>query len=113
MSELAPTSIRLSELARVIRSKNAGPWEITFDVMFASRESYVQVRDSNVLTADLIAELYAVPSSDVKTCMFFEPALAFKATILRQGPQGGVGEHDTFGAQQHAPLLDVRIPVSS
>jgi hypothetical protein len=45
--------------------------------------------------------------------MFFEPALAFKATIMRHGDQGGAGERDTFGAQQHAPLLSVRIPVAA
>lgn len=42
--------------------------------------------------------------------MFFEPALAFKFTIKRSGGQGSIGERDTFGAQQHAPLLSVQIP---
>jgi hypothetical protein len=106
-----PETRSLSELAKVIRSKNAGPWEITFDVMFPTREAYELVRDSGVLTRQLIADLYSTSLADVKTCMFFDPALAFKATILRTGSQGSVGERDTFGAQQHAPLLSVAIPV--
>ncbi|MCY1274227.1 hypothetical protein D9M68_456180 [compost metagenome] len=100
----------LKNLAQVIRSKNSGPFEITFDVIFAERENYERVRSSGVLTPELITELYRVPAGELLTFMFFEPALAFKFTLKRHGNQGGVGERDTFGAQQHAPLLDIEIP---
>ncbi|MGW4587762.1 DUF4387 domain-containing protein [Amycolatopsis thermoflava] len=100
----------LAELATVVRSKNAGPYEITLDVLFEDPRTYARVRDSGVLTADLLAESYRVPLDDVRVCLFFEPALAFKCTILRRGCQGGPGERDTFGAQQHGPLLDIEIP---
>lgn len=105
-----PTSTRLAELARVIRSKNAGSYELTFDVMFDQGETYALVRDSGVLTREAVARLFDVPDSDILYCDFFEPALAFKATLVRHGDQGGIGERDTFGAQQHAPLLDVAVP---
>ena len=36
---------------------------------------------------------------------------AFKATIPRLVPSGDVGDTDVYGAQQHAPLLDVEIPI--
>ncbi len=107
MSETTP----LSDLAQVIRSKNAGPFEITFDVMFTDPQLYAQVRDCGVLSRELVTSLYHVPDEDITCCMFFEPALAFKFTLIRRGDQGGVGERDTFGAQQHAPLLDVPIPI--
>jgi len=100
----------LKDLAQVIRSKNAGPFEITFDVMFTDPAVYARVRDSGVLTRDRMAELYRIDDSDITYCSFFEPALAFKFTLIRRGDQGGVGERDTFGAQQHAPLLDLPIP---
>ncbi len=103
-------SVPLQELAQVIRSKNAGPFEITFDVMFTDPEVYTRVRDSGALTRERVRELYRVPDEDITCCMFFEPALAFKFTLVRHGDQGGVGERDTFGAQQHAPLLDIPIP---
>ena len=38
--------MRLADLAKVIRSKNAGPFELTFDVLFDSEEAYVRVVDS-------------------------------------------------------------------
>jgi hypothetical protein len=100
----------LRHLAQVIRSKNAGPFEITFDVIFAERADYQRVCDSGVLTPQLIGELYQVDPQEMVSFMFFEPALAFKFTLVRPGRQGGIGERDTFGAQQHAPLLDIEIP---
>lgn len=102
----------LSEIASVIRSKNAGPYEITFDVMFSDIAGYARVRDSGVLTRETIADLYQIPDADITYCAFFAPALAFKFTLLRRGDQGGVGERDTFGAQQHAPLLGLAVPAA-
>jgi len=100
----------LKDLAAVIRSKNAGPFEVTYDVMFTDVGTYAQVRDSGVLTRERLAELYRLDDGDITYCGFFEPALAFKFTHLRRGAQGGIAERDTFGAQQHAPLLDLPIP---
>lgn len=36
--------VRLKDIAEVIRSKNAGPYELTFDIIFSSREFYRRVR---------------------------------------------------------------------
>lgn len=103
--------IALKDLAAVIRSKNAGPFEVTFDVIFGDAETYKRVRDSGALTRARMAELYRIADDQITYCDFFEPAHAFKFTMLRQsGDQGGVNERDTFGAQQHAPLLDIQIP---
>ncbi len=102
----------LKDIAQVIRSKNAGPFEITFDVMFTDPAVYAHVRDCGVLTRARLAELYQIDDSAITYCDFFEPALAFKCTIIRRGDQGGVGERDTFGAQQHGPLLDLAIPIT-
>ena len=63
-----------------------------------------------VINAALIAKLYGVAESAV---VFTEspPAFAWKATIERRIPSGAVGDTDVYGAQQHAPLLDVQIPL--
>ncbi|KPU95865.1 acyl-CoA synthetase [Variovorax paradoxus] len=100
----------LKDLAQVIRSKNSGPFEITFDVMFASAERYRQVERSRVLTRELVARIYGVADEDIVAFLFFEPALAFKFTLRRGWAQGSIDERDTFGAQQHAPLMDIDIP---
>ena len=100
---------RLQELAKVIRSKNSGPFEITFDVIFDDKDIYSRVKQSGALDQVKMARLYNVPPEDILACMFFDPAMAFKLTLRRAWAQGSVGERDTFGAQQHAPLLDVTV----
>ena len=104
--------MKLKNLAKVIRSKNSGPFEITFDVMFSDLQRYEHVKKSGVLTRELICKLYSIDPSDIVTFMFFDPALAFKFTLRRTSgnEQGSIGERDTFGAQQYAPLLDIEIP---
>ena len=69
-----------------------------------------RVKQSGVLTEALICKLYNVTKEDIVTLMFFDPARAFKLTLKRSWAQGSVGERDTFGAQQHAPLLTIEIP---
>ena len=101
---------KLRQLAKVIRSKNSGPFELTFDVIFAEPAAYERVKSSGVLTRELMCRLYGVPDDDIVAFMFFAPALAFKFTLRRGWAQGSVGERDTFGAQQHAPLMDIEIP---
>ena len=102
---------RLADIAKVIRSKNSGPFELTFDVMFDSLDVYRRVEASGVVTRESLGALYGVTGSNIINFQFFEPALAFKLTIRRPGKQGSVGETDTFGAQQYAPLLELRIPI--
>lgn len=106
-------TVPLAQLATVIRSKNAGPYEITFDVIFTDHATYAHVRDSGTLTEQTMMQAFGVDEHDIRYCDFFEPALAFKLTLIRPGDQGGIGERDTFGAQQHAPLLDIPIPAPS
>jgi|SRR5579862_297219 len=99
---------KLGELARLIRSKNAGPFELTFDIMFDDPAAFERVVASKAVSRELIASLYRVPVEDVK---FFvvPPALAFKASIPRPRFQGDVLDSDSHGGQQYAPLIDIEI----
>lgn len=102
--------MKLSDLATVIRSKNAGPFELTFDVLFATYDNFERVVKSEVLSANKFAALFRIPVSDVISVVEFEPALAIKVTIKRARSSGAFGETDVYGAQQHAPLLSLEIP---
>ena len=95
----------ITELARVIRSKNSGPFELTLDILFKNEEDYRHVRDTNQVTPELIAGLYGVPVADILSVVHFDPARAVKATLRRPLPSGVPGDSDIYGAQQHAPLL--------
>lgn len=101
------TTIR--DIAWACKSKNAGPFDITIDVMFDDPAKFERVRSSGVITRELFARLYDVgPESVLLTA--YPAALAIKATLPRRIPSGGVGDTDVYGAQQHAPLLDVEVP---
>src|SRR4051812_46610426 len=57
---------KLAELARLIRSKNAGPFELTFDIMFEDDARYRRVQRSGALTREAVAERYGLEPSQVK-----------------------------------------------
>ena len=103
-------SRRLSELAKTVRSKNAGVDLITFDVIFADRETYDRVKRARVLTRESVCALYRIAPERLADFVEFDPANAIKFTIYRLRPSGSAGDPDIFGAQQYAPLLDVEVP---
>ncbi|KAF2021659.1 CAIB/BAIF family enzyme [Aaosphaeria arxii CBS 175.79] len=113
IKEIPTGSGELSQFAKIIRSKNSGPFELTLDVMFDNQEAYQRVKVANVLTNDTIKQLYRVSEDQIITNMYFDPAMAWKCTIKRPWAQGSVGERDTLGTQQHAPLLGIQIPANS
>ena len=102
--------MKLSDLATVIRSKNAGPFELTFDVLFATKDDFELVVRSETLSARSFADLFRIPESDVLSIVEFKAALAIKVTIKRARASGSFGETDIYGAQQHAPLLSLEVP---
>lgn len=101
---------RLADIAKTIRSKNAGVNKITFDVIFRDRADFERVRRAGALSRAAIRKLYGIPDSRISDHVEFEPAYAIKFTIFRERPSGSVGDADIFGSQQYAPLLDVEIP---
>ena len=105
---MAPTGNHqtLGQLATLIRSKNAGAFTLTFDVMFAEEKTYRRVLASKVLTKASFAAIYHLKEEDV---MFFEhdAARAIKISIPRPYIQGDLDDGDMFGGQQHGPLVDL------
>ena len=99
--------IKLTEITDIIRSKNAGPYELTFDLMFTTEAWFRRVVDAGVIDAALVSRLYRIPAEDVLDIIAFRPAKAIKVTIRRRIPSGSLGETDVYGAQQHAPFLDL------
>ncbi|HBE02515.1 MAG: acyl-CoA synthetase [Spirochaetes bacterium GWF1_41_5] len=93
--------------ASVIRSKNSGPYEITFDIIFTSPAAFNLWKKKNIITPAKIASLYGIGLKSILKIIWFSPAHAVKITIKRPIPSGHAGERDIYGAQQHAPLLDL------
>jgi hypothetical protein len=101
---------RLGEIAAVVRSKNAKPFKITFDVIFDDPEVYWYVKKAKVLTRERIASLYGVGPEEITSLYEFDPGFAIKFTLRRRIPQGAPGDSDIYGCQQHAPLLELEVP---
>jgi hypothetical protein len=100
---------RLFDLAKTIRSKNAGVDRITFDVIFTERASYELVCHSGALSRDAVCRIFGISSSRIADHVQFDAALAIKFTISRTVPSGSPGDGDIFGSQQYGPLLDVEV----
>ncbi|MBM7577859.1 DUF4387 domain-containing protein [Jeotgalibacillus terrae] len=99
----------LFKYAKVIRSKNSGPFEVTLDILFDDPAKYQHFKEQNVLTIDKIAELYQISPDQVHHFVYFDPALGIKITIARDISSGSAGDRDVYGAQQHAPLMNIEV----
>lgn len=99
----------LGEMAQLIRSKNAGPFWMTIDVMFDSVDVYESVKRSGVITEAAIARGLKRDSHDLIITMH-DAALAVKVSHPRDYSSGAPCDSDVFGGQQYAGLLDLDIP---
>ncbi|MGV8144977.1 MAG: DUF4387 domain-containing protein [Alkaliphilus sp.] len=100
---------KLYEIAKILRSKNSGPFQLTFDIIFDTEREYIRVKKSGIISKDTIAKIYKVSKLDIENIVFFEAAKGIKITIARKISSGTIGDRDVYGAQQHAPLMNLEI----
>ena len=101
---------KLGEIAKYLRSKNAGPFKLTLDIFFHSRGDYKQVVASGIITNELVADLYGLPDTQRVSIFQYDQVAAIKVTFPRSTPSGSFGDKDIYGAQQHSLLYDTLIP---
>ena len=104
--------IKLYDLAKVIRSKNSGPFSITLDVLFDRPDIYRHIKESGIITRERIAGLYHIRPDMITELVFFDAALGFKITYDRSNSSGTALVSDVYGAQQHAPLGELLIDLA-
>jgi uncharacterized protein DUF4387 len=98
----------LWQLTKLIRSKNAGPFKLTFDIMFKNAKGFRAVLKNSQLSAELFSRLYGVPFDKVQFFVL-EPLLTIKVTIPRPVPSGDLNDNDMYGGQFHGPLIRLAI----
>ncbi len=104
MPHTTPSS--LASLAQVIRSKNAGPAQLTIDVFFNDAQAYARALCSPAMTEAAIAQRYGLSASEVRR--FALPDIsAIKYSMPRMLCAGTPGDGDVYGAQQHGPMLEI------
>ncbi|WP_170311693.1 DUF4387 domain-containing protein [Vallitalea okinawensis] len=103
--------ITLMEAAKVIRSKNAGPFTLTFDILFKDENYYNTFKEKQLLTKEIMAEAYKCDVDVIEEIIYFDPSKAMKINIHRPIASGDVGERDVYGAQQHVPLTKLEFEI--
>lgn len=99
--------MRLGDLVAFGRSKTAGPFMVTFDLMFRSEEDLDRAWESGSLTRERIARLYPGVAVDDVLIFLVRSALAIKVSFPRRVHAGALGDTDIAASQQLAPLYEL------
>ena len=97
---------KLIEYTKILRSKNAGPLFITFDLIFNTTEDMKYVSDR--LTKEAVAGAYGVDVGCVDIIPY-EVVNSIKITFPRKNISGSLEDNDIYGCQQHIPLAIIMI----
>ena len=95
---------KLIDYTKILRSKNAGPLFITFDLIFEGREEMEYVR-KNLKKQD-IAQAYGVDESKIDI-IAYEVVNSIKITFPRKSISGSLCDTDIYGCQMHMPLANI------
>jgi hypothetical protein len=101
-------TVNILELVSILRSKNAGPLYLGFDLIFKDEKGYTLGK--KYITKQMIADLYHIPLDRVADLIPYDPGRGIKVTIVRSAISGDPEDMDVYGCQQHAPLLRMEIP---
>jgi len=94
----------VGDQVKKIRSKNAGPFWITVDVFCGSEDVFQYIKQ--VLSNDLVAELYQIPAATLQRFEISELAV-LKFSFPRAIVQGDRFDRDMHGAQMSVLLAEL------
>ncbi len=99
--------MKLIDADAIVRSKDAGPFRFTLDVIFNNQEQFKQMKDSGVWNQESLSRRCKIDLKAIDECLVYEPAMAFKCTYQRPISSGAFGDNDIYGSQQHVPLYEI------
>lgn len=97
---------KLIAYTKILRSKNAGPLYITFDLIFNTKEDMQFVAER--LTKADIAKAYSVAEEKIDIIPY-AVVNSIKITFPRKNISGSLADNDIYGCQQHVPLANIEI----
>ena len=97
---------KLIEYTKILRSKNAGPLFITFDLIFHNAEDMQYVAQR--LKKEKIAAAYGVDAGKIDV-IAYGVVNSIKITFPRKNISGSLNDTDIYGCQQHVPLANLMI----
>lgn len=97
---------KLIEYTKILRSKNAGPLFITFDLIFNNKEDMEYVNER--LTKEHISKAYDVSTEKIDIIPYIV-VNSIKITFPRKNISGSLDDNDIYGCQQHVPLANIEL----
>lgn len=98
----------VKDIARYVRSKNAGPFWVTIDIFCRDEDSYEKIKLSKNVTVPTIAALYHLDEKNIKV-FYVDNIYAIKFSFPRPTPQGNKYENDLHFGQQYIRLVDIEV----
>lgn len=97
---------KLVDYTKILRSKNAGPLFVTFDLIFTDEEDmdYVLAK----LTKADVAKAYGIDEKEVDI-IAYKVVNSIKITFPRMSISGSLSDNDIYGCQMHMPLANIKI----
>ena len=99
---------KVRDVCRHVRSKNAGPYWVTFDFFFDGRENFGKYHSCEALGPELFSQLFGTDPALVKRIPV-EDLNMVKISFPRGTPQGGIEERDMHSGQQYVRVLGVEL----
>ncbi len=97
---------KLIDCTKILRSKNAGPLFITFDLIFDTNEEMRYVYKN--LKKEDVAKAYDVSAEKIEI-IAYDIVNSIKITFPRKNISGSIYDNDIYGCQQHMPLAMIEV----
>ena len=95
---------KLVDYTKILRSKNAGPLFITFDLIFSGSDEMDYVLEK--LTKSDVAMAYGIDEKEIDI-IAYKVVNSIKITFPRQNISGSLCDSDIYGCQMHMPLANI------
>lgn len=98
----------VGDVCSYVRSKNAGPFWVTFDLFFKSAEDFHRYAHSPAIGAKTFERLFGANPDQVKSFPV-ESLEMIKISCVRPTPSGSRVERDLHSGQMFVRLLDIEL----
>lgn len=97
---------KLIDYTKILRSKNAGPLFITFDLIFYHHDDMKYVYEN--LKKEDVSKAYSVIPEKIEIIPY-DVVNSIKITFPRKNISGSIADNDIYGCQQHMPLANIEV----
>ena len=97
---------KLVDYTKILRSKNAGPLFVTFDLIFSGSEEMDYVLEH--LKKSDVAAAYGIGEDEVDI-IAYRVVSSIKITFPRKNISGCLCDSDIYGCQMHMPLANIKL----